>query len=137
MNNICIKPHVPESEDGFTLPSSEFSVSVTILLFNSLSALSLATLFTAAVFHASSNEGGTLQLFILGTGKSLFNLTSSYGIPTDYITTSLDKSVVFPSFYDTTTFLASSITSPYLDTFYLASLAERFDTCGKNRGDEK
>ena len=55
MNNICIKPHVPESEDGFTLPSSEFSVSVKILLFNSLSALSLATPLSESGFSVYSN----------------------------------------------------------------------------------
>ena len=65
MNNVCIKTHIPEGEDGFTLPSSNSSISVTILLLHSLLALSLDTLFTTAVFHASSNEGGHLQLFRL------------------------------------------------------------------------
>ena len=36
MNGMCIKPHILEGEDGVTLPSLEYSVSVTILLLHSL-----------------------------------------------------------------------------------------------------
>ena len=60
MNNICIKPHIPEGGDGFTLTSSESSVSFKILLLHLLPSLSLATLLTAAGFHAFYNEGGPL-----------------------------------------------------------------------------
>ena len=58
MNNIRIKPHVPEGEDGFTLTSSDTSVSITISLLYSLPELSLATLLIASGFHASSNGVG-------------------------------------------------------------------------------
>ena len=51
MNNIRIKPHIPEGEDGFKLPSLDSSVSVIILLLCSLPALSLVTLLTAHGFH--------------------------------------------------------------------------------------
>ena len=63
MNNFRIKPHIPEGEDGFTLPSSESSVSVTISFLNSLPELSLTTLLTAADSRAYSNEGGSFQIF--------------------------------------------------------------------------
>ena len=80
MNNNCIKPHISESEDSFTVPSYEYLVSVTILLLNSLSALLLDTLLTAAVSHASSNEGGPLQLFRWDVVTGVLNLTSSSGL---------------------------------------------------------
>ena len=117
MNKICIKPHIREGEDGFTLPSSDSSVYVTILLLRSLPALSLATLITASIFHASSNEGGPLQIFRWIAVTGLFSLTYSSGLPTDSIIISLDKAAVFPSFSDSTTFLASSVPSPPPDTF--------------------
>ena len=45
--------------------------------------------------------------------------------------TSPDKYAVFSKFYDTGTFLASSVSSPSPDIFILDSLASVFDTCGK------
>ena len=136
MNNIHIKPHIPEVEYGFTLPSSDSSVSVTILLLHSLPALSLAALLAVAVFHISSNEGGHLRLLRWGAGTELLSLTYSSGLPTDSIITSTDKYAVFPSFSDTTTFLTSSVPSYSSDTFSLASSAAIFDTCGNKGGDE-
>ena len=44
MNKFRIKPNKPEGEDGFTLPSSDSYVSVTISLLHPLPELSLATL---------------------------------------------------------------------------------------------
>ena len=44
---------------------------------------------------------------------------------------------MFPSFSDTTTFLASYVTSPYSDTFSLASSEDGFDTCSKKVGVEE
>ena len=57
------------------------------------------------------------------------NLTFFSGLPTDSIITSLDKAVMFYSFYNITTFLVSSVTSPPPDTFSLDSSAAGFDTC--------
>ena len=54
MTNIFIKPNIPEGEHGFTVSSYRSSISVTILLLNSLSVLSLATLLTVDIFHAFS-----------------------------------------------------------------------------------
>ena len=65
MNYFCIKPHIPEGEYGFTLPSLDSSVSITIPLLHSLPELSLSALLTAALFHAPYNEGGPLQIFRL------------------------------------------------------------------------
>ena len=73
---------------------------------------------------------------IWGSGTEVFYLTSSSGLPTDSIIISPDKAVVFPSFYDTTRFLASSDPSPSPDTFSLASSADGFDTNVKKVGDE-
>ena len=94
MNNICIKPHIPEGEDGFTLPSSDSFFYDTISFLNSLSALSLATLITTAVLYASSNEVVHLQLSRWGTSTGIFNLNYSSGLQTDSIITSSDKSKV-------------------------------------------
>ena len=52
------------------------------------------------------------------SGKGVFNLTSSSGIPTNSIMTSLDKSVPVPSFYDMTPFLDASLSYPYSDIIY-------------------
>ena len=96
MNKIRIKPHRPEGEDDYTLPSLYSSVFVTILLLHSLPALSLATMLTAAGDHNSSNEGGCLQLFRWGADTGVSNLTYSSGLPNDSIITSPDKAAVFP-----------------------------------------
>ena len=103
MNKIHIKSHIPEGEDGFTLPSSESSVSVTILLLYSLPELSLATLPTTSRFHSSSNKGGPLQLFIWVASTEALNLNYPSGIPPDSIITSTYKATVFPFFSNTTT----------------------------------
>ena len=134
MNNNRIKTHIPEGEDSFTLPSSDSSVSVKISLLHSLPELSLATLLTAAGFHAYSSDGGTLHIFRWGAGTRAINLNSLSGLPTDFIITSPDKAAVFPSFSNTTAFIASSVPYPSHDTFYLAYSAARFDTCGKKGG---
>ena len=63
MNDMRIKPHTPEGEYGFTLPSLESSVSFTISLLRSLPQLSITALLTEAGFHASFNEGEHVQLF--------------------------------------------------------------------------
>ena len=130
MDNICIKPHIPEGEDGFTVPSSDSSVSVTILLLNSLLELSLATLIIVAAFHDSSNEGGTLHLFIWGTGTCVFNSTSSYGLSTDFIVTSTVSLWCFPTFMTRQMFLASSFPSPFYDTFLIDLLISFPDELG-------
>ena len=65
MNKFCIKPHIPEGEYGYTIPSSESYVSVKILLLYLLPELSLAALFTASIFDDSSNDVDTLQIFII------------------------------------------------------------------------
>ena len=137
MNNICIKPHIPKGEDGFKIPPSDSSISVTILLLNSLSVLSLITLLTAAVLDTYSNEGGTLKVFRWGAGTMFLNLTSSLGLPTKSILISLDTSVGFSSFYGRTTFLASSVSCPSPETLSLVSLSDRFGTCENKRGDEE
>ena len=54
----------------------------------------------------------------------------------DSINTSLDKSAVFPSFSEATTFLASSVTYASPNTFPLDASAAGFDTCGKKVEDE-
>ena len=54
---------------------------------------------------------------IWGAGTGVFDLDSYSVLTTDSIITSPNKSGVFPSFYYTTTLLASSITSPPSDTF--------------------
>ena len=69
---------------------------------------------------------------VAGTG--VFNLTSSSGLLTDSIIISPYKSAVFPSFYDTTTFLASSVPYHSPETFSLNSLESGFDTCGNKGG---
>ena len=137
MNTICIKPRISEGEDGSVLLSSDFFVYVTILLLNSLTVFSLATLLTTAVFHASSNDIGTLHLFIWGEGTGVFNFNSLSGLPTDSIINSPDKSVVFTSFSDRTNFLVSFVPSPKPDTVYMVTLEDRFDTKAKKRGTEK
>ena len=55
MNNFSIKPYIPEGGDGFTLPSSNSSVSITILLLHSLLELSLNTLLNEYGLYAFSN----------------------------------------------------------------------------------
>ena len=136
MNNVCIKPHIPECEDGFTLSSSDSSVSVTFLLFHLLPVLSLAKLLTAAVFHASSNEGGILQLFRIPTydvGRplhasklvSLFNLIYHLGLPTDYIITSPYKYGAIPSFSDTKTHFRLIRSPPFLWHIFIGLLGSR------------
>ena len=137
MNNIRIKPQIPEGEDGFILPSSYSSVSITISLFHSLTQLSLDTLITTAGFHASSNEVRTLQLFRWYAGTGVFKWTSSSILPTDSIITSPYKDAVFTSFYDTMKFLTSSITFPSPEIFSLASSEARFDTRVKKLGYEE
>ena len=52
---------------------------------------------------------------IWGTGTGVFNLNSSSRLTTDSIITSPDKAGGFPSFSDTTIFLASSVPSPSSD----------------------
>ena len=132
-----IKLHIPEGEDGFTLPSFESSVSFTISLLHSLPALSLAALITEAGFHAFSKEGEHLRIFKWGAGTGLFNLTSSSVLPNDSIITSPGKDVLFTSFSETTNSFVSSVPSPSPDTFFLSSLAGGFYTCGKKRADEE
>ena len=68
---------------------------------------------------------------------SSFNLTSSSDLPTESIIPFLDKDGLFFPFPDTKTILASSVTSPYPDIFYLASLAARFDIREKKGGYEE
>ena len=58
---------------------------------------------------------------IWGSSTVLFNLNSSSGLPTGSIIPSLDNCGVFPSYYNMTTFPASSFTSPSTDIFYPAS----------------
>ena len=58
---------------------------------------------------------------IWGSVTRVFNLPSSSGISTDSVITSPYKAGVFPSFYDATTVLASSVPSPPSDKFYLDS----------------
>ena len=72
MNKICIKPRIPKGEDGFTLTSSESSVSVVISYFHSLPELSFATLLTAAGFLASSNDGQILCIFRWDSGTDIY-----------------------------------------------------------------
>ena len=64
------------------------------------------------------------------------NFTSSSVLPNDSIIIYPYKAAVFTSFSDKTTFLASSVSSPSPDTFYLASSEDGFDTCG-NKGGKK
>ena len=85
MNNICIKPHIPEGEDGFTVQLSDSSISVTIELLSSLPALLLATLLTESVFNDSSNEVGTLQLLIWDVGTGVFNFNNGEYCPRRFI----------------------------------------------------
>ena len=121
MNNIHFKPHIPEGEDGFTLPKLDSSVSITTSLFHSLPSLSLAKLLTASTFHASSNEEGPLQILRSGAVSGVFNLTSSSRIPTDFIITSPDKAAAFPYFFYVTKRFFSPIPSVLPDIFIFAS----------------
>ena len=57
---------------------------------------------------------------IWGAVTGVLNLSSSSGLPTGSTITSPDKAAVFPSFYERTFFIASSLPSPSSDTFYLA-----------------
>ena len=65
---------------------------------------------------------------------SSFNLTSSSDLPTESIIPFLDKDGLFFPFPDTKTILASSVTSPYPDIFYLDSFTDGFDKCEKKGG---
>ena len=72
MNTFCIKPHIPEGEDGLTLPSLDSSISTTISLLYSVTTLSLATLLTEAVFHTPYNELWYLHLLRLVSSFILY-----------------------------------------------------------------
>ena len=73
---------------------------------------------SAAIFYTCGKKGGDEEEkgMIWVAGTVLFNPTSSSGLPNDSIITSSDKVAVFPYFSNTTTFLASSVTSPSPDT---------------------
>ena len=75
------------------------------------------------------------MIWCAGTG--VLNLTYYSGLPTDSIITSPDKAGVFPSFYDMTNFLTSSVISPSSETFPLSSSASKFDTCNKKGGEDE
>ena len=77
MNNFSIKSHIPEGEDGFTLPSLDSSVSVTISFLNSLTALSPTKLINESGLQDSSNDGWPLKLFRLVSYLSCPDLSLS------------------------------------------------------------
>ena len=85
---------------------------------------------------------------IWGECTGVFNSTSSSGLTNDSIINSPEKSGVFTYFYDTKTFIASSVTSPFSHTLSLslASISsfsltrvispDGIDTCCNVVGDE-